>query len=78
MNNDIWSPRKEPLVAGTFIWLKTHAGFEVPEAGEKMFFINSRLRQAHIIEVGHTYQAAQEFEAFVVKETEYEDVLQNH
>ncbi len=76
MNNDIWSPRKEPLELLERILLKSLGENNNPPNDTKMNFINNRLRRAWRLRVINS-QTHMEFQAIVLYETGYKDAIQN-
>ncbi len=76
MNNDIWSPREEPLQPGKSVQLKTFHR-PMPRRGLVIFFINNRLGRAWMLRVSDP-MGGKRFRAKIVREVRYEDALQNN
>lgn len=78
MNNDIWSPREEPLRQGEYIVLKTRPDFRVPAKKTMHYFINMRLQRAWALLITNNDYPLGEFTAYVVNEVRYEYAIQNN
>jgi len=76
MNNDVWSPRKEPLKPSKSIQLKTFHK-PMPRSWSQFYFINNRLRRAWLLMVSTPDLGGKRFRAKIIEEVRYEDALSN-
>lgn len=77
MNNDIWSPREEPLQPGKSVQLKVFHR-PMPRIWIQFYFINNRLKRAWMLMVTAPDLGGKRFRAKILKEARYEDALSNN